>query len=233
MTAPAPALSLTDVTKTHTSPAGAVTALDGVTLTVAEHELVALVGPSGSGKSTLLTVAGALTPPTAGRVEVAGHDLRALDARRRDRFRARHLGFVFQSVNLVPYLTASENLLAMARFAGLARRPARERADRLLDELGLADRRRALPRELSGGERQRVAIARALMNEPDLVLADEPTSALDTDLAHQVMTLLRDELRRRGVAGVVVTHDERMAGYAGRTLRLADGRLRAGEPAPA
>jgi putative ABC transport system ATP-binding protein len=220
------ALTLDRVTKTYPAAGGEVTALDDVSLTVAGDEIVALVGPSGSGKSTLLTVAGALLSPTSGTVRVGEHDITAFGPRRRTAFRRDHVGFVFQSVNLVPYLTAEENLLVVPHLARRARASSsRDRARRLLDELDLADRRHALPRQLSGGERQRVAIGRALMNDPTLVLVDEPTSALDTTLAQQVMTLLRDELRGRGIPAVIVTHDRRMTRYADRTLRLTDGRL--------
>jgi putative ABC transport system ATP-binding protein len=222
---PAP-LELRDVTKSFPSGGGEVVALAAATLGVATGELVALVGPSGSGKSTLLTVAGGLTPPTSGAVVVAGVDLAGLAARDLVKFRAAHIGFVFQAANLVPFLTARENVAVVAGFLPPAqRRRARERGARLLDELGLAGRADQLPERLSGGERQRVAIARALVAEPALLLVDEPTSALDTELGHQVMALLRDELHQRGHAGIVVTHDERMAAYADRTVAIVDGHL--------
>jgi putative ABC transport system ATP-binding protein len=219
------ALTLDHVTKTYPAPGGDVTALDDVTLTVDDGEIVALLGPSGSGKSTLLTVAGALLAPSRGTVRVGDRDITHLRPAQRTAFRRDHVGFVFQTVNLVPYLTAEENLLVVAALARRDRTASRARARHLLDELGLTDRRRALPHQLSGGERQRVAVGRALMNDPTVVLVDEPTSSLDTALAEQVMTLIRTELHSRGIPAVVVTHDHRMTRYADRTLHLTDGRL--------
>jgi putative ABC transport system ATP-binding protein len=219
------ALTLDHVTKTYPAPGGDVTALDDVTLTVDDGEIVALLGPSGSGKSTLLTVAGALLAPSRGTVRVGDRDITHLRPAQRTAFRRDHVGFVFQTVNLVPYLTAEENLLVVAALARRDRTASRARARHLLDELGLTDRRRALPHQLSGGERQRVAVGRALMNDPTVVLVDEPTSSLDTALAEQVMTLIRAELHSRGIPAVVVTHDHRMTRYADRTLHLTDGRL--------
>ena len=135
------------------------------------------------------------------------------------------MGFVFQSVNLVPFLTARENLLVVDELGRRTGAAARERADQLLEELGLADRSKNLPSQLSGGQRQRVAIGRALMNDPELVLFDEPTSALDTELGEQVMELIRSEMKQRGIAAIVVTHDERITGHCDRAVRIVDGRL--------
>jgi putative ABC transport system ATP-binding protein len=157
---------------------------------------------------------------------VGGEPLTARSERDLARFRRERVGFVFQTVNLVPFLTARENLLAVRQLGGARlTRAARRRADVLLDELGLADRSGNLPAQLSGGQRQRVAIGRALMNEPALLLVDEPTSALDSKLGLQVMDLLRDEVTQRGVAAVVVTHDERMTVIGDRVRTIADGRL--------
>lgn len=222
----APALELRGVRKEFRTGDATVVAVDDVDMTVADGELVVLMGPSGSGKTTLLTLAGALASPTAGEVVVGGETLTARSERDLARFRRERVGFVFQSVNLVPFLTARENLLAVRQLGGgrLSRR-ARERADVLLGELGLADRAGNLPAQLSGGQRQRVAIGRALMNEPALLLVDEPTSALDSKLGRQVMDLLRDEVTRRGVAAVVVTHDERMTAIGDRVRTISDGRL--------
>jgi putative ABC transport system ATP-binding protein len=203
-----------------------VVAGDDVDLTVRDGELVVLMGPSGSGKTTLLTLAGALAAPTAGEIVVGGDRLTAQSERSLARFRRERVGFVFQTVNLVPFLTARENLLAVRQLGGgRVTKAARSRADDLLSELGLADRAGNLPAQLSGGQRQRVAIGRALMNEPALLLVDEPTSALDSKLGQQVMDLLRDEVTRRGVAAVVVTHDERMTTIGDRVRTIADGRL--------
>lgn len=219
------ALSLTDVRKTYRSGDEEIVALDHATIEVAADELVALVGPSGSGKTTLLSIAGALLAPSEGRVVVGGTDLTDLSDKQRTAFRGAEIGFVFQAVNLVPFLTARENLLVVAEMNGRLDRAARQRADQLLDELGLGHRTGNQPGELSGGERQRVAIGRALMNEPSLVLFDEPTSALDTQLGEQVMDLINREIKGRGVGGIVVTHDPRMARHTDRTIEIVDGRL--------
>ncbi len=223
-----PALELVDVRKVYRSGDEEVAALDHATLTVGNDEMVALIGPSGSGKSTLLSVSGGLLAPTSGSVVVGGEALGEYSAKALTEFRRRRVGFVFQAVNLVPFLTARENLLVVAELSGTDRATSRARADRLLDELGLGDRKGHLPDALSGGERQRVAIGRALMNEPELVLIDEPTSALDTRLGEQVMQLITDEVKGRGTAAVIVTHDERMTHYADRVVHITDGRLEAG-----
>jgi putative ABC transport system ATP-binding protein len=220
-----PALVLEAVRKTYRSGDDEVVALDHADLVVEDREMVTLVGPSGSGKSTLLSIAGGLLTPTSGRVVVAGKTVSDLDPRQLTRFRQDTVGFVFQSVNLVPFLTARENLTVVGELAGRPRRDTGERADRLLEELGLAKRGRNLASQLSGGERQRVAIGRALMNDPELVLIDEPTSALDTKLGEAVMELLRQEITGRDIAAVVVTHDVRMARYTDRTVEIVDGRL--------
>ena len=222
-----PALQLTDVRKTYRSGDEEVVALDHATLEVGRDELVALVGPSGSGKTTLLSVAGALLGPTQGEVRVGDTDVSDLSEKQRTAFRGAEIGFVFQAVNLVPFLTARENLLVVAEMNGKLDKAAKQRADQLLDELGLGHRTGNQPGELSGGERQRVAIGRALMNEPSLVLFDEPTSALDTELGEQVMELISREMRSRRVGGIFVTHDTRMTHHADRTLEIVDGRLQA------
>lgn len=202
-----------------------VVAVDDVDLTV-DGEMVVLMGPSGSGKTTLLSLAGALLAPSGGTVRVGGESIGDLDGRGLARFRREQVGFVFQNVNLVPFLTARENLLAVRELGGRGRRRgARERAGQLLDELGLADRADTLPAQLSGGQRQRVAIGRALMNDPALVLVDEPTSSLDTRLGRQVMELLREEITGRGVSAIVVTHDELVTEFGDRTVMMRDGRL--------
>jgi putative ABC transport system ATP-binding protein len=220
-----PALELVDVRKVYRSGDEEVAALDHATLTVGNDEMVALIGPSGSGKSTLLSVSGGLLAPTSGSVVVGGEALGEYSAKALTEFRRRRVGFVFQAVNLVPFLTARENLLVVAELSGTDRASSRARADSLLDELGLRGRKGHLPDALSGGERQRVAIGRALMNEPELVLIDEPTSALDTRLGEQVMQLITDEVKGRGTAAVIVTHDERMTHYADRVVHITDGRL--------
>lgn len=217
------ALELQDVTKVYGAGENAVTALAHATLTVAGDEMIALVGPSGSGKTTLLSIAGGLLRATSGSVIVGGTDISRADAKELTDFRRNSVGFVFQSVNLVPFLTARENLLLVDELRGRKGKASRQRADALLDELGLGHRAGNLPSELSGGERQRVAIGRALMNEPSLVLFDEPTSALDTTIGEQVMELIRSEVKGRGTAAVIITHDTRMTHYCDRTVHITDG----------
>jgi putative ABC transport system ATP-binding protein len=202
-----------------------VVALAHARLTVAADEIVALLGPSGSGKTTLCSIAGGLLSPSEGQVIVGGNDITNYGAKELSRFRQNVVGFVFQSVNLVPFLTARENLLVVDELGRHTGKAARQRADQLLEELGLIDRRNNLPSQLSGGQRQRVAIGRALMNEPELVLFDEPTSALDTKLGEQVMELIRSEMKARGTAAIVVTHDERVVRFADRTVHITDGQL--------
>jgi hemin transport system ATP-binding protein len=221
------ALEMKEVRKVYGSGDAEIVALDHASIAVDDDEMIALVGPSGSGKTTLLSIAGGLLSPSEGTVRVRDHDVHDYGPKDLTRFRREAVGFVFQGANLVPFLTARENLLVVAEIAGADRKRARARADQLLEELGLAKRATKTPTTLSGGERQRVAIGRALMNEPALVLFDEPTSALDTTLGDQVMELIRREVKGRGTAAVVVTHDTRMTHYADRTLEIADGRLAA------
>jgi putative ABC transport system ATP-binding protein len=226
MTMRPPALQLTDVRKVYKLGDGSeVAALNHATLTVASDEIVALVGPSGSGKTTLCSIAGGILSATSGTIVVGGEDISGHTAKELTRFRQEKVGFVFQSVNLVPFLTARENLLVVDELGRRTGAPARARADQLLEELGLADRAKNLPSQLSGGQRQRVAIGRSLMNDPSLVLFDEPTSALDTKLGEQVMELIRHEMKERGTAAIVVTHDERITHYCDRSVHIVDGVL--------
>ncbi len=218
-------LVLEGVRKVFGSGDDEVVAVDHAELTVDREELVALVGPSGSGKTTLCSIAGGLLTPTEGRVVVGGEDISEHSERELTKFRQEKVGFVFQAVNLVPFLTARENLLVVDELGPRRGRAARQRADELLADLGLTDRADQLPAELSGGQRQRVAIGRALMNDPALVLFDEPTSALDTELGEQVMALIRTEVKQRGTAAIVVTHDDRMTEHCDRVVRIVDGHL--------
>lgn len=220
-----PALTMTAVRKVYEVGGEEVVALAGVDLTVGSDEIVALVGPSGSGKTTLCSIAGGLLTPSSGTVVVGGEDISGYSRRELTAFRRASVGFVFQTVNLIPFLTCRENLLVVDEIGPRTGAPARDRADQLLEELGLSDRARNLPGQLSGGQRQRVAIGRALMNEPGLVLFDEPTSALDTELGDQVVHLIRDEMKSRGTAAIVVTHDDRITHYADRVVRMVDGRV--------
>jgi putative ABC transport system ATP-binding protein len=200
-------------------------ALDGVDLTVAPGEAVAVRGPSGSGKSTLLNLVAGLDRPTTGQVEVAGTVLNRLSETALARFRRRHIGIIFQFFHLLDDLTARDNVLLPAQLAGVARRTALARAGELLDALGLAARADAYPARLSGGERQRVAVARALINRPPLLLADEPTGAVDERAGAHVAELLQD-LNRGGQTVLLVTHDATLAHRcATRIVEVHDGRL--------
>jgi putative ABC transport system ATP-binding protein len=222
------ALEMSDVRKVYPMGDGSeVVALDHATLTVGEEEMVALVGPSGSGKTTLCSIAGGILGATEGRIVVGGEDISDYNDRQLTKFRQDSVGFVFQSVNLVPFLNARENLLVVDELGRRTGAAARARADQLLEELGLADRKKNLPSQLSGGQRQRVAIGRSLMNDPKLVLFDEPTSALDTRLGEQVMELIQSEMKQRHIACIVVTHDERITRFCDREVHIIDGRLAA------
>ena len=222
-------LDMRDVRKVYTSGEDEIVALDHATMQVDHGEIVALLGPSGSGKTTLLSIAGGLLTPTEGTVVVGGNDISTYSPKQLTAFRRENVGFVFQSVNLVPFLTAEENLLVVDELGGgKGGKDAKARARQLLDELGLGHRVKNLPGQLSGGERQRVAIGRALFNNPKLVLFDEPTSALDTKIGAQVMELIRTEMKARDTAAVIVTHDTRMTPYCDRTVHIVDGRLDAG-----
>jgi putative ABC transport system ATP-binding protein len=221
-------LRLIDVTLRLGDADQQVTALDGVSLEVPAGELVAVAGPSGSGKSSLLAVAGALIRPSAGRVLVGDVDLTELDEPARARLRRDRIGFVFQSANLLPSLTAVEQLLLPLHLQGRRPRDGIARAHTLLEEVGMGHRSDRRPHQLSGGERQRIGIARALMVEPRVLLVDEPTSALDRTRGREVVELLARETRRHGVATVMVTHDEAMLDQADRITTMRDGVLRAG-----
>jgi len=201
-----------------------VPALAGVDLDVGPREMLAICGPSGSGKSTLLNIVGLLDEPDAGSVRVGGAALAELDARARARLRARAVGFVFQSFNLVPVLSALENVLLPLALQGRADRAGRRRAQALLDAVGLGARARAYPDRLSGGQRQRVAIARALVTEPRLVVADEPTANLDTATSRVVMALIQALRERLGTTFVFSTHDDRILPFMSRIVQLRDGR---------
>ncbi len=217
-------VSARDITKEFESGAGTVRALRGVSFGVERGEFVTVVGPSGSGKSTMLHLLGLLDTPTTGTVTLDGTDVETYGDRRRTRVRQETIGFVFQSYGLIPTLTALENV-AVPRLLEPDPSATEERAERLLERVGLADRLDHSPSELSGGQKQRVAIARSLINEPDLVLADEPTGNLDRETGERVLSDLLDAADV-DVTVVAVTHDEYVAEFSDRTLRLVDGRLR-------
>jgi putative ABC transport system ATP-binding protein len=216
------ALEARGLARTYRTDDVEVLALRGIDLVIDRGAFVAVTGPSGSGKSTLLHLLGGLERPTAGSVHVGGHRVDDLGERALALMRRTRIGFVFQAFNLVPSLSAQENVALPALLAGHGRHEASERAMTMLDAVGAADRARFAPVHLSGGQQQRVAIARALVNEPDIVLADEPTGNLDSASARDVMRLLRTAADR-GQAIVVVTHDPRVAAAADRVVMLSDG----------
>ncbi|MCC7362809.1 MAG: ABC transporter ATP-binding protein [Dehalococcoidia bacterium] len=218
-------LRVRDLSKTYGSGEDAVHAVRGVSFESAPGEFLGLVGPSGSGKTTLLAMIGGLLTPTSGSIDVNGLEIGQLSGRQQAAYRRDRIGYVFQSNNLLPYLTARENLMVVRAIGAKGRGAAGQRADQLLEELGLTKRRNALATELSGGERQRVAIARALMNDPDLVLVDEPTASLDSARGKQVVKSLIEEVKGRGKLGIMVTHDLAMAELADRVLEMHDGEL--------
>lgn len=211
-----------DLTKIYGDGQG-VRALDGVDLAISDGEMLAVMGPSGSGKSTLLNMLGGLDLPTRGQVLIGGQDLAKV--RNLDAFRAQTVGFVFQLHNLLPTLTALENVEVPMRGQPIRRRARRQRAEQLLEMAGLGDRMKHLPSQLSGGQRQRVAVARALANRPRLILADEPTGSLDTVSGDEIMQLLADLNKTQGTTIIVVSHDRRVARATDRILTMRDGRI--------
>jgi putative ABC transport system ATP-binding protein len=215
-------LELREVSKTYGAGVAEVKALRGVDLSVDAGALVAVMGPSGSGKSTLLTIAGSLEEPDSGEVLVGGTALSGMSRNARARLRRRTVGYVFQDFNLLPGLTAAENVTLPMELDGVSARAARAAGLRALDEVGLGERGSHFPDQLSGGERQRVAIARAVAGDRRLLLADEPSGALDSVNAEGVMRLIH-EACKRGVAAVVVTHDAQLASWADRVVFLRDG----------
>jgi putative ABC transport system ATP-binding protein len=219
-----PVVSVRDLTRVHGSGAAEVRALVGVSLDVAAGELVAVMGPSGSGKSTLLALAGGLDTPTAGSVVVEGVHLSDLSRRQLAALRRIGIGYVFQDYNLVPALTAAENVALPLELHGVRAGKARRQAEAALAEVGLDGLGDRFPDEMSGGQRQRTAIARALIGDRRLVLADEPTGALDSQTSEAVLTVLRRRCDA-GAAGILVTHEPRYAAYADRTIFLRDGRI--------
>lgn len=221
-------LQLHGVSKSFGEGSHRVDAVRGVTFDVGRGDVVALAGPSGSGKSTLLALAGALLSPTSGAITVDGEDITRYGARARTRYRRDRVGFVFQGSNMVPFLTARENLLLVGDFGGIDRSALRRRADDLLEKLELTSVRDQLATRLSGGERQRVAIARALMRDPALLLVDEPTASLNLELGIRVVDALVNEVHVRNKACIMVTHDDRMARRADRLVEIRDGQVLAG-----
>ncbi len=235
---PGLAVSCRGLTKSYGAGGARVSALRGVDLDVARGEVAMLMGPSGCGKTTLLSIIASLLDADTGSCMIAGTDIGAMDRTSRAALRAATLGFVFQAFNLLPALTARENVSVPLLLAGAARRAAEVAAGDALAAVGLGDRIDHLPRQLSGGQQQRVAIARAIVHRPAVLLCDEPTSALDHDTGQQVMRVLTSRVRSLGAALLVVTHDPRIAPHAdrivhmedGRVVRMEDGRIVADDP---
>jgi len=219
------ALQTTELTKVYGEGATAVRAVEHVTLELLPGEFVALVGPSGSGKTSMLAMLATLLTPTSGRILIGGQDLGRLDDAERNEFRRKRIGFTFQANNLVPYLTAYENVELMLRLNNALTKEGMERTRELLVRLGLQGRLDNLPNQLSGGQQQRVAIARALVHDPSLVLADEPTASLDTERAFQVVETFAGLIHEQQRAGIMVTHDLRMVSFVDKVIRMLDGRI--------
>jgi putative ABC transport system ATP-binding protein len=218
-------LELREVSKSYGQGSAEVQALREVSLTAPEGAMIAVMGPSGSGKSTLLTIAGTLEEPTSGEVLLAGQPVGKLSRKAKARLRRRVIGYVFQDFNLLPGLTAAENVSLPLELDGLSGRKARVAALKVLDRLGLSDRASHYPDQMSGGERQRAAIARAMVGERRLLLADEPSGALDSVNGEAVMRLVHDACKNGGMTAVVVTHDAQLASWADRVVFLRDGRV--------
>lgn len=218
-------LYLENISKVYTDGDREVTVLDELSLKVNEGEFVAVVGPSGSGKSTFLSISGALLSPSKGRMFINGKDLSQVSDDKLNEIRLKNIGFVFQSSNLIPYLTVLDQLILISVLAGKDKQEAEVKANKLLDRLGLSHRVHHYPETLSGGERQRVAIARAWMNDPEILLADEPTASLDAERGREVVQMLSDEVKLRGKAAVMVTHDQRVLDLCDRVLYMEDGKL--------
>lgn len=213
------------VTKIYESNNLTVTAVDEVSMEVKAGEFIGLVGPSGSGKTTMLAMLAGLLSPTKGQLVIDGQDLAQMNDIERTQFRRQNIGFTFQENNLVPYLTAVENVELLLRLNKRNSRNDRQRAVDLLTRLGLEDRLDNLPSQLSGGQQQRVAIARSLIHNPSVVLADEPTASLDTERANQVVGIFADLIHEENKAGIMVTHDLRMCKYVDKVIRMVDGRV--------
>ncbi len=219
-------LEVKNLTKSFSSPSGTVSALTNVSFKVKDGGFVSIIGKSGSGKSTLLAMLGALDSPTSGSIAVAGTDIAKLSQAMQTRYRSKQIGFVFQQYNLIPNLTAKENVMIALEFGGLPAAQRKARAEELLDKVGLeADQQMRRPARLSGGQQQRVAIARALANKPSLILADEPTGNLDSETGQKIFDLLHELSKKENTTIVVVTHDLEIAGKTDKTFRLKDGKI--------
>lgn len=219
-------LVVTDLTKTFTSHGGTVHALSNVSFSIPTGSFASIIGKSGSGKSTLLSLLGALDTPTSGHIKVDDQDIATLSARKQTSYRARKIGFVFQHYNLIPNLTALENVMLALEFGGVRSAERRQRAVELLDAVGLeGDQQKRKPARLSGGQQQRVSIARALANKPSVILADEPTGNLDSETGKKIFDLLHNLSRSQNTTIIAVTHDLDIAGKTDLTYRLQDGKI--------
>lgn len=214
-------IELKNISKSY----GALTVLHDITLSIADHEIMTIVGPSGAGKTTLLQIAGTLDLPDCGSVSYDGKEITSLSDRRLSAFRNSNIGFIFQFHQLLPEFTAQENVAMPAFIAGKSKKAAMSRAAELLDLLGLSGRMRHKPAEMSGGERQRAAIARALINEPKVIFADEPTGSLDSTNRDEICNIIAGLRKELGQTFVIVTHDTTMASIADRVVNMADGRI--------
>jgi putative ABC transport system ATP-binding protein len=222
-------ITLEAITKIYQMGQDTIYALQSVGLSIERNEYVAFMGPSGSGKSTLMNILGCLDSPTSGSYVLNGHDVSRMSDTELAAIRNREIGFVFQTFNLLPRLTALENVALPLIYAGYKRKKRLERASAVLADVGLANRMHHKPNELSGGQRQRVAVARALVNFPAIILADEPTGNLDSKTSYEIMNLFQ-ELHDKGQTVILVTHEEDIAAYAKRIVRLRDGQIESDQP---
>ena len=220
-------LKMTDVVKCYRMADEDIQVLDHVNLSIREGEFVSILGPSGSGKSTLMNIIGCLDVPTSGEYMLSGHDVDRLDENELAHIRNKEIGFVFQSFQLLPRLSALENVELPLIYAGVAPQERKQRAQLIMERVGLGDKLKNLPTQLSGGQQQRVAIARSVVTEPTILLADEPTGALDQKTGMQIMDLFR-EINREGRTVIMITHDPNIAKYAQRVIHIIDGRLSEG-----
>jgi putative ABC transport system ATP-binding protein len=217
-------ISLHHVTKTYLQGEDVVHALDGVDMEIEKGEFIAILGPSGSGKSTLLNVLGGLDVPTAGKISIDGKMLDEMNENQLAEYRRKIIGFVFQSFNLLPTLTVEENIILPVLMDG--RKENMELAESLMKDLDIDSLKKRMPSQISGGQQQRVAIARALINEPQIILADEPTGNLDTEIGQKVISLLVDTCRKYQKTLIMITHNEEIATYADRVIRIKDGKVK-------